>query len=107
MARPTRAIGASAAEPGPGTAFRCSVRHFDAKPMSRSDHSHPALFSCYSGQEFAEGSGRWSVCSGGSGRASRGLCLKKIEEEVKKRMRELESPSPPAPFPGAGRGETG
>jgi hypothetical protein len=61
MARPTRAIGASAAEPGPATAFRCSVRHFDAKPMSRSDHSHPALFSGYSGREFAEGSGQWSV----------------------------------------------
>src|SRR5688572_29741119 len=38
------------------------------------------------------------------------LCLKRIEEEVKKRMRELENPSqnpsPPAPLPAAGRGET-
>jgi very-short-patch-repair endonuclease len=34
------------------------------------------------------------------------LCLKKIEEEVKKRMRSLENPSPPAPLPAAGRGET-
>jgi very-short-patch-repair endonuclease len=36
------------------------------------------------------------------------LCLKKIEEEVKKRMRELlnKNPSPPAPLPEAGRGET-
>ena len=39
------------------------------------------------------------------------LCLKKIEEEVKKRMRALENPSqnpsPPAPLPAAGRGERG
>ena len=34
------------------------------------------------------------------------LCLKKIEEAVKKRMQEHESPSPPAPLPEAGRGET-
>jgi hypothetical protein len=34
------------------------------------------------------------------------LCVKKIEE-VKKRMLELEYPSPPAPLPAAGRGETG
>jgi very-short-patch-repair endonuclease len=33
-----------------------------------------------------------------------GLCLKKIEEEVKTRMRELENPSPPAPLPVSGRG---
>jgi hypothetical protein len=33
------------------------------------------------------------------------LCVKRIEKEVKKRMRELENPSPPAPLPAAGRGE--
>ena len=32
------------------------------------------------------------------------LCLKRIEEEVKKRA--LENPSPPAPLPAAGRGGT-
>jgi very-short-patch-repair endonuclease len=35
------------------------------------------------------------------------LCLKRIEEEVKTRMRALENPSPPAPLPEAGRGERG
>jgi very-short-patch-repair endonuclease len=34
------------------------------------------------------------------------LCRKKIQEEVKKKMRALENPSPPAPLPEAGRGET-
>jgi hypothetical protein len=29
----------------------------------------------------------------------------RIEEEVTRRMRELENPSPPAPLPEAGRGE--
>lgn len=33
------------------------------------------------------------------------LVLERIVREVKERMRELESPSPPAPLPAAGRGE--
>ena len=35
-----------------------------------------------------------------------GLCLKRIVEEVKQRMHDLGDPSPPAPLPAAGRGET-
>jgi very-short-patch-repair endonuclease len=37
-----------------------------------------------------------------------GACLERIRQQIEERMRELgKSPSPPAPLPAAGRGETG
>jgi hypothetical protein len=38
-----------------------------------------------------------------------GSCLARIAEQVQQRIVEVDSgnPSPPAPLPGAGRGETG